>query len=171
MRPLNTATACTGSMPSDGELDSVTNYPFRNALVSFLTGKTDAHALKDFFIAQAVNYPRPFYYALMNLLSSHDIERIRTALSVRIDPHELTREQQAGFAVSDSQRQEGGFAAKAGGPPSRCPCPACPASTMATRWACRGFWTRSTARPSRKARMISPNITPSSAASVTGRTR
>jgi glycosidase len=90
-----------------GELDSVTNYPLRNAIVDFLTGKKDAYELKDFLVGQAVNYPPPMYYCLMNLLSSHDIERIRNALGARIDPHELTREQQALFALSESQNERG----------------------------------------------------------------
>ena len=89
------------------ELDSVTNYPCRNEIVNFLTGKTDAAGLKDFLISQAVNYPLPMYHSLMNLLSSHDIERIRTALSIRIDIHTLTREQQAGFVINPSQDLKG----------------------------------------------------------------
>ena len=90
-----------------GMLDSVMNYPLRNALVSFFTGHTNARELKDFLIEQASVYPKPMYYSLMNLLSSHDIERIRTALSTRIDPHSLTREQQASFRLSDSQNKKG----------------------------------------------------------------
>ncbi|MHB8137398.1 MAG: glycoside hydrolase family 13 protein [Smithellaceae bacterium] len=88
-------------------LDSVTNYPLRSALVGFLNGITDAGDLKNFLVDQAANYPRPMYYALTNLLSSHDVERVRTALSVRIDPRELSREQQASFVISDSQNQKG----------------------------------------------------------------
>ncbi len=90
-----------------GMLDSVMNYPLRNALVAFLTGHTDARELKDFLVEQAAVYPKPMYYALMNLLSSHDIERVRTALSTKIDPHSLTRAQQASFRLSDSQNEKG----------------------------------------------------------------
>lgn len=90
-----------------GMLDSVMNYPLRNALIGFLTGHIDARALKDFLVEQASVYPKPMYYALMNLLSSHDIERVRTALSTRIDPHSLTREQQASFRISDAQHKNG----------------------------------------------------------------
>ncbi|MCK7489402.1 MAG: alpha-amylase family glycosyl hydrolase [Anaerotruncus sp.] len=63
--------------------------------------------LKYFLVDQAANYPKPMYYALTNLLSSHDVERVRTALSARIDPHELSREQQASFIISDSQNKKG----------------------------------------------------------------
>ena len=90
-----------------GMLDSVTNYPLRSAVIGFLTGKVDAADLKNFLVDQAANYPSPIYYALTNLLSSHDVERLRTALSVSIDPQELSREQQATFVISDSQNKKG----------------------------------------------------------------
>lgn len=90
-----------------GMLDSVTNYPLRNAVIGFLNGRADAEDLKNFLVDQAANYPRPIYYSLTNLLSSHDIERVRTALSARIDPHELSREQQASFVISDVQNKKG----------------------------------------------------------------
>ena len=43
------------------------------------------------------------YWSLMNLLSSHDVERVRTALATRLDARSLSREQQAGFIVGDAQ--------------------------------------------------------------------
>ena len=89
------------------ELDSVTNYPFRNAVIEFLTGKKGSVSLKQFLTSQAVNYPKPMYYALMNLLSSHDVERLRTALSVSIDTRKLSREQQATFFINTAQNQKG----------------------------------------------------------------
>ncbi len=88
-------------------LDSVMNYPLRSAVIGFLTGKRDAFSLQRFLTAQAVNYPKPMYYALMNLLSSHDVERLRTALSVSIDARKLSREQQATFFISAAQNQKG----------------------------------------------------------------
>ncbi len=90
-----------------GMMDSVMNYPLRNALISFFMGHTSARDLKEFLIDQAAAYPKPMYYALMNLLSSHDIDRVRTALSTRIDPHTLSREQQATFRLSSIQNKKG----------------------------------------------------------------
>ena len=43
------------------------------------------------------------YWSLMNLISSHDVERARTALATRLDARSLSREQQAGFIVGDAQ--------------------------------------------------------------------
>lgn len=97
-----------------GRLDSVTNYPFRSAIISFLTGKTDAEDLRDFLIEQAVKYPPPMYHCLTNLLSSHDVTRIRTALSTSIDPHSLSREQQASFVISDRQNRRGALRQRLG---------------------------------------------------------
>ena len=75
-------------------LDSVMNYPFRNAVISFLRGHSDAYALRDFLISQQCNYPKPMYYSLMNLLGSHDVDRLRSALSVDFDIRALSREEQ-----------------------------------------------------------------------------
>ena len=75
-------------------LDSVMNYPFRSAVLDFLHGRSDARALRDFLRAQRMNYPQPMYYALMNLLGSHDMERLKTALSTPITVKRLPREEQ-----------------------------------------------------------------------------
>ena len=75
-------------------LDSVMNYPFRTAVLSFLRGHMDAYGLRDFLIGQQSNYPRPMYYSLMNLLGSHDVDRLRSALSVDFDIRALSREEQ-----------------------------------------------------------------------------
>lgn len=75
-------------------LDSVMNYPFRQAAIDFARGRMDAYALRDFLAGQQMNYPKPMYYALMNLLGSHDVERLRTALSSDIVLKELPRSRQ-----------------------------------------------------------------------------
>ncbi|MEA5003409.1 MAG: glycoside hydrolase family 13 protein [Christensenella sp.] len=88
-------------------LDSVMNYPLKNAITDFLLGYSNAQGFKQFLVSQHENYPKEMYYALMNLLSSHDVARMRTVLGTRIDPHSLTREQQAHFIVSDEQDKKG----------------------------------------------------------------
>lgn len=88
-------------------LDSVMNYPLLNATVDFLTDRIDAYAFKRFLVSQASNYPKEMYYALMNILSSHDVARVRTLLATRVQPHDLSREQQAFFRVSDEQDMYG----------------------------------------------------------------
>ena len=90
-----------------GALDSVMNYPLRYALIEFLRGRGNAHTLEDMLLSQRLNYPKPFYYALMNLTASHDIERTRTALSIDFDPRGTKREQQAAYAVTDEMAARG----------------------------------------------------------------
>lgn len=83
-------------------LDSVMNYPLRNALLSFARGFSNAYDLRDFLISQQMNYPRPMYYSLMNLLGSHDVDRIATALAVGFDIRSLNRDSQVALKFSDA---------------------------------------------------------------------
>ena len=75
-------------------LDSVMNYPFRTAVLDFLHFRIDARALRDFLKAQRMNYPEPMYYSLMNLLGSHDVERLKSALATDVIIKSLPREEQ-----------------------------------------------------------------------------
>jgi 4-alpha-glucanotransferase len=76
------------------------NYPLRAAVLDFMHGHTDAYALRDFLDGQRLNYPEPMYACLMNLMGSHDVERLRTNLSSDIDVKTLQRSEQASFAAS-----------------------------------------------------------------------
>ena len=84
------------------ELDSVMNYPFRDALVDFFMGRTDAYELNEMLGGQRERYPEPFYRACMNILGSHDSERILSALSGSPGRGELSREHQAKFKLDDA---------------------------------------------------------------------
>lgn len=61
---------CTGDT-----LDSVMNYPLREAILDFTTGKKPAADLVRLVKHQAEVYPAQFRYALMNLVGSHDRPR------------------------------------------------------------------------------------------------
>ena len=84
----------------DGELDSVMNYPFRNAILKFIRGWDAGRELKDTVMTIAENYPPQVLCCNMNLLGTHDTVRILTAL---VDDFEGTREQQAGRRLSRHQ--------------------------------------------------------------------
>lgn len=84
-------------------LDSVMNYPFRAAAISFARGESDAFALRDFLLSQQHNYPKPMYMALMNLLSSHDVERLHSALGASESLKALDRARQAAFSLTAEQ--------------------------------------------------------------------
>ena len=62
------------------QLDSVLGYPFRDNLVNFLNGEKTSWQLNDFFMTIKENYPSEAFKSNLNLLSSHDIVRIKTAL-------------------------------------------------------------------------------------------
>jgi glycosidase len=83
-----------------GGLDSVMNYPFTNHTEDFLLGRIDAFAYLRFLVSQSQNYPKEMYYSLMNLVSSHDVARVRTVLSTGMNGKGMSREEQAQLAVS-----------------------------------------------------------------------
>ena len=61
-------------------LDTVMNYPLREALISFFTHQSDAQQLVRQIRSLQENYPKPFFYSLMNLMGSHDRARILNLL-------------------------------------------------------------------------------------------
>ncbi len=61
------------------QLDSVMNYPIRTGLISFVRDG-DARALYNVLTELYGSYPRAVCHALMNLLGTHDTERILTVL-------------------------------------------------------------------------------------------
>jgi 4-alpha-glucanotransferase/glycosidase len=61
-----------------GQLDSVMNYVMRNIMLSFVQEKADAGATNQRILNQMENYPLENYYAMLNLLGSHDVERVLT---------------------------------------------------------------------------------------------
>ena len=64
---------------SGKQLDSVMNYPFRNAILAFLTfedAETFYHILTEIY----ASYPKEVSHSLMNLLGTHDTARILTLL-------------------------------------------------------------------------------------------
>ena len=90
------------------ELDSVMNYPLRDALLGFATGRSDAYQLSTFLKLQHFNYPAQMHRCLMNLLSSHDVERMRTYLACGGPIRHLTREEQyeAQHAIASDKDNE-----------------------------------------------------------------
>ncbi|OQB23672.1 MAG: Amylopullulanase precursor [Firmicutes bacterium ADurb.Bin182] len=85
-----------------GVLDSVTNYPFRSAVLDFLTGGLNAFGLSDALHSLREAYPKPFYFSLLNILGSHDTERALSVLSgAKIDG--LNRKQQACLKLTEEQ--------------------------------------------------------------------
>ena len=64
-------------------VDSVMNYPLRDVLIRFFTGRADAQQVVRLVRSQQENYPAKFLYSTMNLLGSHDRARILNMLVER----------------------------------------------------------------------------------------
>lgn len=63
------------------QLDSVMNYPLKNAVIDFLLRRSDGPALEQTVNSIWENYPPPAFNALMNIMGTHDTRRILTVLS------------------------------------------------------------------------------------------
>ena len=63
-----------------GQLDSVTNYPFKNALIACVKDG-DVIQLADTLASLCTNYPEPVLHSLMNIIGTHDTARILSVLS------------------------------------------------------------------------------------------
>ena len=87
-------------------LDSVMNYPLRSALLGFALGDIDAHQLAAHLRQQQANYPAPLYRVLMNLLSTHDVERMRSVLALGGAVKNLPRNEQLAATESITAAQD-----------------------------------------------------------------
>lgn len=81
------------------ELDSVMNYPLRDALINAALCRIDSAELDNRIMSLKENYPRPAFYSLLNIISSHDVERIVTLMGGVPTRHEVDREAQSGFKL------------------------------------------------------------------------
>ncbi len=62
------------------EMDSAMNYPFRKILLDFFLGYIDARCAMRQLESLRENYPAENFYAMMNLIGSHDVQRAITLL-------------------------------------------------------------------------------------------
>jgi 4-alpha-glucanotransferase len=83
--------------------DSVMGYPFREALLGWLTDGFDAAAMDRRLESIRENYPADSFHAAMTLLGSHDVTRALTALSGLPDPGDRTA--QAAVRLSEERRE------------------------------------------------------------------
>lgn len=63
------------------DIDSAMNYALRTIAVNFLLGQTDAGQMQRQLMHLIENYPAEHWYAMLNLISSHDIARILTVMT------------------------------------------------------------------------------------------
>ncbi|MGI6731186.1 MAG: glycoside hydrolase family 13 protein [Anaerovoracaceae bacterium] len=74
------------------QLDSVMNYPLRNAIIKFLLNDQDAIVLENTMNSLWENYPDPAHYSLMNILGTHDTPRILSILTKKGEGYEAGRQ-------------------------------------------------------------------------------
>lgn len=71
------------------ELDGVVNYPFRNAILSFLNWKIDSNELAEEINSIRENYPLENLSTCFNLIGGHDVCRAKTFLNDNKDLFKL----------------------------------------------------------------------------------
>ncbi|MDQ0300661.1 4-alpha-glucanotransferase [Salibacterium salarium] len=72
-----------------GVLDSVMNYPLRRIMLDFMKGEIDAGVVHRKLMTLREHYPKHYFYSLMNMLSNHDVERIKTVLEKNVLAHPM----------------------------------------------------------------------------------
>ena len=85
------------------ELDSVMNYPLRNAIKDFTCEHVDAANFTRRLMSLCENYPKQALYSMMNFLSTHDSMRILTILGDAPSLH-LSKDEQSTFKLDDYKR-------------------------------------------------------------------
>ena len=79
-----------------GQLDSVMNYPLRKAILGFVI-KKDSATLADTLKSLYSSYPKPVCDSLMNILGTHDTERVLTVLGKQ----SMEEDRSKGSALAD----------------------------------------------------------------------
>ena len=90
---------------SGRQLDSVMNYPFRNAVLAFLKDR-DGETFYNILTELYASYPRASCNALMNIIGTHDTERILTVLGDDTLGENLTNDELAHLRLSYEKRTE-----------------------------------------------------------------
>ncbi|MBR2471069.1 MAG: glycoside hydrolase family 13 protein, partial [Clostridia bacterium] len=85
---------------SDSNLDSVMNYPFKDAIIGYVKGEITGKDFAERIMTIVENYPRPVLDCLMNLLSTHDTARIITVLSGKGEG--MNKTEKANFKLTGS---------------------------------------------------------------------
>ncbi|MBQ1407616.1 MAG: glycoside hydrolase family 13 protein, partial [Eubacterium sp.] len=86
------------------KLDSVMNYPFRVGIISFVR-YGDAYSLAEAVERIVENYPPEVTACLMNMLGTHDTERILTALGGKDFGSDPPRDVVAGVKMTPEERE------------------------------------------------------------------
>ncbi len=85
------------------QLDSVMNYPWRAAIIDYIKSG-NAQSFAESILTIEENYPKPAIDCLMNIISTHDTERIINATGVL---HNVDRSEAEHYVLSAEEWQRG----------------------------------------------------------------
>ncbi|HOD92491.1 MAG TPA: glycoside hydrolase family 13 protein [Clostridia bacterium] len=85
------------------ELDSVMNYPYRNAIINYALGSINAECFVRQIEIIRENYPLQSFECLMNMLSTHDVSRILSVLGGKSSFENLPRLQQKNVLLNKKE--------------------------------------------------------------------
>lgn len=88
------------------ELDSVMNYPFKEAIIKFVRRQLNGEEFTNWIMEILENYPKPSVDVLMNLLGTHDTARILTEL-IGEPAYDRGRDWQSSQHLADWQYAQG----------------------------------------------------------------
>lgn len=86
------------------ELDSVMNYPLKNAIIDFIKTGNETSLIRT-VREQLDHYPSSVLPLLMNILSTHDTYRLISALS-DIDASNMTKEEMSKCSLNEFEREK-----------------------------------------------------------------
>ncbi len=86
-----------------GQLDSVMNYPLKNAIIGYILGRDSSELTKTAREIWA-HYPEAVSHALMNFLSTHDTERIISVLA-DVGISSMSNRELASFRLDEASRE------------------------------------------------------------------
>ena len=87
------------------EMDSAMNYPLRTIILKFMLGSSNAQETNCAIMNLYENYPKENFYAMMNLVGSHDVERVLTLLGEAMNYAGVPAIEQARYRLSKQQYQ------------------------------------------------------------------
>lgn len=88
------------------ETHGLMNYPFRTAVLQYLTGG-DASVFRESMETLRENYPPSAFYSAMNMLGTHDTPRILTLLGLSAHTDLNTKEARASYRLREDEYQLG----------------------------------------------------------------
>ena len=89
------------------EIDSAMNYPFRAHVIDFITGKIDGATCMRRLESLRENYPKENFYAMMNLIGSHDVMRAVTIFGEAPDIEGMPAINQMKFRLDEEHEKLG----------------------------------------------------------------